>query len=397
MAYDPAPGKQDPGKYQGQVGPNYQKYGEQTGYIYYPPQDKYYTDPTYAKKYGQLNGYIPPDPKKPSLTDTLLPVGGVLAAAEIGKAGGKAIPDLLSKGFGMFGTGSSATPEVSQLAASAPEVASGGLQSAVPAGFYGEAAPEATGMFGVGALPAAGIGAGVYLGGKALYDEFKGKKPGLLGRGTLDIATGGLNELALATGLLGHKSTREYTKDNTNNLLSQGKDNPDWQNYVSGIRAQYDSGAPDPSHPFDAGKYSSFGEYKAAGLDPKDLSGVYGNLNVYGPDWIKYTPDQQLAITQANINSGIYDSKKGDVVITDEATAKKNRDAVLAGSLKPDIYTPPPSVTAAPPTPPNTDPNLAPPLQTVAPNTTPVTAPVNDPNSPGFRNGVRQGMFGARY
>ena len=56
---------------------------------------------------------------------------------------------------------------------------------------------------------------------------------------------------------------------------------------------------------------------------------MYGNISTFGPDWAKYTQDQREGITQALINGGLYDSQKGDVVVTDAEAAKKLRDEYL--------------------------------------------------------------------
>lgn len=128
-----------------------------------------------------------------------------------------------------------------------------------------------------------------------------------------------------------HQSTRGLAEQHTGELLKQGKDDKQWQDYVSGMRAGYNAPPPDPSKPF-AGKYASWDEYKTAGLDAGDLTGVYGNLNTYGPQWAKLTLDQQKAVTQANINDGLYDSKKGEVVLNNSEKANQNLKNVLAGN-----------------------------------------------------------------
>jgi hypothetical protein len=127
-----------------------------------------------------------------------------------------------------------------------------------------------------------------------------------------------------------HKTTRQHAQENTKELMDAGKDNPAYQAYVQGMREQYNSGPKDPSKPF-AGKYGSWDEYVKGGLEAGDLTGVYGNIKTYGPAWASLTPEQRQAITQANIDSGIYTSKKGEVEITDEKKAKENYDNVLRG------------------------------------------------------------------
>lgn len=127
------------------------------------------------------------------------------------------------------------------------------------------------------------------------------------------------------------KTTRQYAQEKTKELEGVAPDDQQYQDYVAGMRAQYNQAPPDPSKPF-AGKYGSWEEYKEAGLEAPDLTGVYGNIKTYGPDWAKLTQEQRIAITQANIDSGIYDSKKGDVIITNEDRARENFNNVLRGS-----------------------------------------------------------------
>lgn len=184
----------------------------------------------------------------------------------------------------------------------------------------------------MGIGPQAGIIAGAILtakGAKDLYEDNKTKGlTGWGGRAQLGIATGGLSEVARALGVFGHKSTRDVAKGHTNSLMSQSPEDSKWQSYVSGMRDQFNSAPPDPSKPF-AGKYGSWDEYKKAGLDAADLTGVYGNLKAYGPQYAGLTFDQQKALTQKNIDAGNYSSKKGEVVINDEAKAKSFLDELL--------------------------------------------------------------------
>jgi len=194
------------------------------------------------------------------------------------------------------------------------------------------------------ATPALGA-AGVLAGGYNAYEGIKKKNPvqaGLGGGG----AWLGLNAMGYSLGPAGwamvaaptaaallskafkHKSTRDVAKDHTTSLLNTAKDNPTWQNYVEGMRAQYNSAPPDPSRPY-AGKYATFNEYKKAGLQANDLTGVYGNLKTFGPDWANYSQQQRQAITQGLIDQGLYNSKKGEVVVSDENRARQIRDSII--------------------------------------------------------------------
>jgi hypothetical protein len=145
--------------------------------------------------------------------------------------------------------------------------------------------------------------------------------------GQAPLIAGGL------AGLLGHKSTRQVAQEHTKSLMGQGQNDPIWQNYVQGMRQQYNAPPPDPSKPF-AGQYATFDEYKKAGLQAGDLTGVYGNLKAFGPDWAKLSDQQRQAVTQGLINENLYQSKKGEVVITDEDRARQIRDQILNPQLQ---------------------------------------------------------------
>lgn len=264
----------------------------------------------------------------------LLPIGagtaGLIAASHLA-APSAAAPLVVPGALGTAAGTAAATGALGTGAAIAP--AAPAVLGVAPAATT--VAPAATGLasgFGIGLGPLAGVAAATYLGGRSAYDMLRGKEdksiPGLIGRGTLGIATGGLSEIARP--LLGHKSTRDVAREHTADLLDVGKDDANYQRYVEGMRAQHDSAPIDPSKPF-AGKYGSWDEYVKGGLEAGDLTGVYGNIKTYGPEWANLTQEQRQAITQANIDSGIYTSKKGEVEITDPVKALENKERVLKG------------------------------------------------------------------
>lgn len=135
--------------------------------------------------------------------------------------------------------------------------------------------------------------------------------------------------VGLGKGLMEHESTRDRAKRHTKELSGQFKDDASYQAFVRGMREQYNSGPPDPTKPFAGGKYSSWDEYKKAGLEAGDLTGVLGNLKL-GPEYTKLTADQKKAFTQAAIDADLYNSKKGEVEITDQAKAQQ----ILASMIK---------------------------------------------------------------
>lgn len=95
-------GPKTPEKYD-RVGPNYNVFGEQPGYVYYPLQDKYIPDPKYQKKFAEDNGFTE---KKKGLQDALLPIaatGGTIAATQALFNGG--LTSGAEKIGGLFGLG----------------------------------------------------------------------------------------------------------------------------------------------------------------------------------------------------------------------------------------------------------------------------------------------------
>lgn len=224
-----------------------------------------------------------------------------------------------------------ATPEVKAklLAAAKPQAKGGSL-----AGLAKDKAVDAVAGDVPGYIPAAVI-ASTALSGKAAMDMLQGKTPegasGKYGRAQLGVATGGLSELANMFGF-GHKSTRDVASGHTKELQGQGVDNAAWQQYVSGMRKQYDSAPTDPSKPF-AGKYDSWDAYKTGGLEAPDLAGVYGNLSTFGPDWANYSDQQRQDITQTLIDNNLYDSQKGEVIVTDPEKAKQLAGAKLSSII----------------------------------------------------------------
>jgi len=286
-----------------------------------------------------------------SPTGQLIPIaattGGLIAAAQLAPTAASPIEAAIATKIAAEGGGALATGGLGVGAATtaAPGAVSGigpiasgaGYATSLGAPAAAEGAAPAlasTGVLGtgLGILPLAAIAAGTYLGGKSAYNLLRGKNdksiPGLIGRGTLGIATGGLSEIARP--FLMHESTRDVAKKHTSDLLGIAKDDQPYQQYVTGMREQYNAAPPDPSKPF-AGKYETWEDYQKGGLEAADLTGVYGNIKAYGPAWAGLTQEQRQAVTDANIKSGIYTSNKGEVEITDEAKAKENFDTVMKG------------------------------------------------------------------
>jgi hypothetical protein len=252
-------------------------------------------------------------------------VGGLLAA----KYGAAALEaGLASSGTAAAGTSAAAGGATTAAAGSAAGAgaASTAGTSAATTGASTTGSASASGSLGLSGGAALGLTAlGTYLAGKSAYDQYRGKEDnsnqGKAGRAQLAWTTGGISEIARALGIGGQPSTRDIAKKNTQSLFKVSED-PTYRNYVAGMREQYLKGPADPSKPF-AGKYANFEEYKNAGLDAKDLTGVYGNLKTFGPEWSKLSQDQRESVTQGLIGANLYDSKKGEVVINDALKAQE--------------------------------------------------------------------------
>jgi len=161
-----------------------------------------------------------------------------------------------------------------------------------------------------------------------------------------------------------HQSTKGVQEMHTGQLLQQS-DDPNWQNYVVGMRAQVKEGPKDKTKPFYKGTYSTFDEYKKAGLQADDLTGVYGNLDAFKPDyadkagvpnWANLNFDQQKAVTQRLINEDMYSSKKGEVVIKDKEKARRIYEDMAKTNFGVNVKQPSnistnPQITTRPPAP----------------------------------------------
>lgn len=152
--------------------------------------------------------------------------------------------------------------------------------------------------------------------------------------GRVALATGTFGMSEVANKLFGgHKTTRERSKGNTTELLKKYTDDPEYQNFVKGMREQFNSAPPDPSKPFGGGKYSTFDEYERAGLDAGDLTGVKGNLEL-GQEYTRLTPEQKKAFTQTQIDKKRFKSSKGEVNNIDLDSARNDLAEFIKGGGK---------------------------------------------------------------
>lgn len=222
-----------------------------------------------------------------------------------------------------------------------PFATAGGAADATAAGATGAFDLAGIGGAGNAILPVAGlVGAGDLLLNKrgkgrgaiqgaasgAAIGSYFGPQGALIGAG---IGGG----VGLAKGFLDRETIRDKAKKNTEKLQGQFKDDKTYQAFVRGMREQYNSAAPDPSKPFHGGQYATWDEYKKAGLDAGDLTGVKGNLEL-GPEYAKLSHEQRKAVTQGLIDAGLYESRKGEVEVTDAARAREIFDAAKKGGFK---------------------------------------------------------------
>lgn len=264
---------------------------------------------------------------------------------------------------GSLASFASPTSSATSLVPSAPSLSSGAAESLAQS-----MGPFAPGQAPITPTAAAAPGAGAYLGALGIplsaagiykATQMKDKKAagiagGLSGAGlglSLSAAAplvgmgplgwGAIGLMALGGGGLGalaaHKTTRDVAREHSAKLAGQGQADPVWQQYVGAMREQHNSAPPDLSKPFHGGQYASWDEYKKAGLDAGDLTGVYGNMNTFGPEWAHLGMDKQKAVTQALIDSNLYKSKKGEVVVTDENKARELYSNVLSGFATPQV------------------------------------------------------------
>jgi hypothetical protein len=225
-----AAGPQMPQKYPN-TGPNYQKFGEQKGWVYDPWHDKYTPDPNAQKNYLESQGLGPEKP--PGLGATLGPIAAIGAATALGQGLGKdpsgflggfadlpgkaidKIAALGEKGKGLLDLGSSPIQAVQAANAAAPTVAAQaanapgllGLSPSAEAAHAAEVASSAEQGATAAQAGTAGVGQGAsFLGSAAPYLGAAGAGLGAYGLYNAmhegrDFKSGALPGMALGGGL----------------------------------------------------------------------------------------------------------------------------------------------------------------------------------------------------
>lgn len=374
--YNPSAGQMMPTKYP-TVGPNYNKYGEQPGYIYYYANDTYYPDPKAVKGTLQAQGALPADPKQPSAREQLAQIAGAGLANTGGQALGKQIPGYIKDIFSASKGGeaissatkagdlisASASPNVGIDAAYNAALANQGVtpvasQVGADLGAWGaegatsaaSSASAAPGMFELGGIGTAGnmIGPAV-LGAKGTYDLYntidaqnggKGARTATteLGAGIGMYMGGPLGALAGAAigngvGYLGkkfgafHKSTKSRQQDRDLALLET--DNPTFKSFIEQLHAdadknpQYHNGKVVASQPADFVGVDPTGGWvnnkfaasrNESDLTAKDIWGTDAFFEKYGNDWLGgFTPGQRESIAQQALDAGAVREHHGMV------------------------------------------------------------------------------------
>lgn len=211
-------GQQMPQKYQMPVGPNYQEFGEQSGFLYNPFVDEYYIDPKAYQQYQEQAGITKPTP---GLLETIAPVAGASLALSAGQTLGSQIPGMLS-GLGGGGGASAAGTAGATTTAGTTAAGSAGASGAGTAGTTG--AGVGAGLMGL--APVAGALGGAYLTYQGLKDLKEGKTDnsnmGRASRAQTALSTFGFSEIARALGIGGFEESTNVEDKKLQALKDQG-------------------------------------------------------------------------------------------------------------------------------------------------------------------------------
>lgn len=255
--------------------------------------------------------------------------GGGDAAAAALETGG-VTPWLSGAGLGGLGEGGALAPGVLDTGGVTPWMNYGGFSGVGEGGVLTNGATP-----GIGAMPYAGA-AGAALGAYGLYNALKNHnaKSGALSGAALGgglaaaaplvglgpVGWGGL-ALAAALGgaggfgitkIFGHKGTKDYIKERTNNLMQQ-----DWgssRDLVAGLRDRSDD-----DNALWAQMMSDPAKKKEVLSDPIGNWGQLGMLKTFGSDYFnKMNEAQRYAATKYAIDNNLFKDDHGDRIITDE-------------------------------------------------------------------------------
>lgn len=293
-------------------------------------------DPGYGSSLASGGTEQPPPP---SSTEQLAGLGGQVGGTATGYYAGSELiggGEAAAEGFNSLAGSELASSEMTNLPTSfsyGAEPSSYSLADGFSTSSNTLPPPTDPSIFGnfssMGFGPQAGIILGTTMTAQGLKDLAEGKKSSLPTRVVTAMSTFGGSELARALGFGSHKSTRQRQSDVTERLLGRFADDPAYQAYVSATRAGWDEAPKGPAY---FGKYNTFGEYKKAGLDATDLSGVEGNIDLYGNRWSSLNDEQRRAITQLNIDADNYYSEDGGVKLKNKDLAEEFYQKYIQGN-----------------------------------------------------------------
>lgn len=275
---------------------------------------------------GQIQGQNP-QPQSNPLAGQIGQMGGQL----LGRQGAKYIAGAI-KGSGAAATGSGAA-----VSAGATVIPAG---ATVPAGFtaVGTSATGGTvvaptaasgGSLGsitmAGAVPVAGAVVGGALLGKGIKDLYTGKDTkgveGWGGRATLGIASGGLSEVARATGLLGRQPSTRVEEEKWKKLGEQGYTVPQWVKDGVDIKDKNAWFRDDLDKDF-IGKDSQGNWVNNKFANSRDKDDLRGNdirhFAAFQERYGKLSDEQQGAIADESLRRKLVDEGDGSITIKDD-------------------------------------------------------------------------------
>ena len=175
----------------------------------------------------------------------------------------------------------------------------------------------------MGPGPIGAIAAGTYLGGKSAYDMLKGNEdksiPGLLGRGTLAVATGGLSEIGKGLGFWGKPNKKQLQKKREDGLSSKIPTFKAFRDATNANAGQAKLAAEaqamdfvglDPNGIHVNNKFKNSRNVKD--LTVNDITGASPFFEKYGNDWLgKMSLEERNKIAQDSLDRGAVSEGNG--------------------------------------------------------------------------------------